>query len=111
MRIILLLMLIISNTYAGEIISVDLSKEKQSLDLCRQEQNVLKFNEDITSVSSSSTLVKETNLEVNYKGKFIVLDNQKDDGSIVVSSEKHVSLIQLKYLNCKEPKLKKITLD
>lgn len=107
----LIALLMISNTYAGEVLTVDLSKEKQVLELCRADQNLLKFSEDITSVVSSKTLQKENDLDINYKGKFIVINNQTNDGSLVVSSAKSVSLIQLHYKDCKVNKLKNISLE
>jgi hypothetical protein len=116
----ILAFLIISNTYAGEVINVDLTKEKQVLELCRLDQNILKFSEEIKGVVSSKTLQKENDLDINYPGKFIVINNQKLDGSLVVSAEKiisptqtekFVSLIQLKYKDCKVDKLKKISIE
>lgn len=116
----ILAFLIISNTYAGEVINVDLTKEKQVLELCKLDQNILKFSEEIKSVVSSKTLQKENDLDINYPGKFIVINNQKVDGSLVVSAEKivsptqtdkFVSLIQLKYKDCKVDKLKKISIE
>jgi len=107
----LIAFLIISNSYAGEVLNVDLAQEKQTLELCRADQNLLKFHEDITGIVSSKTLQKSSDLDINYQGKFIVVNNQIADGSIVVSSAKAVSLIHLHYKDCKVSKFKKISLE